>query len=185
MLRLVGNEPKYSSDEVARMLNITPTTLRKYNLHFSKAGIRFRKENGLLAYTKSDVEMLKTFMSLHASGGKTIQQCVMEVLELTEHVINVPEPVTSVPNKELQKELVISNRLEQLEQQLNQHKEQQGQQEQQYIEQIEALKRYIDTKLEEQERRLDERDRQLMEVVRDIQEVKAAQQKKWWHFWKT
>ena len=83
MLRLVENEQKYSSEEIARILNITPTTLRKYNLHFSKAGFHFRKENGLLAYTKSDIEMLKTFMELHASGGKTIKQCVMEVMELT------------------------------------------------------------------------------------------------------
>lgn len=100
MLRLVENEQKYSSEKVIRILNITSTTLRKYKLHFSKVGFHFRKENGLLAYTKSDVEMLKTFMKLHASGGKTIKQCVMEVMELTEQVTKVPKSVENVPNQE-------------------------------------------------------------------------------------
>jgi len=162
MLQLVPKEKTYSSSMFAKKLGVNQSTLRNYKTAFSKAGVSFSKENGKTAYTEQHFEMFRTMLKSYEQGQGTITECIQAVLK----------NVQAVQKDEGQ----LQDVLKQL--------EQQGQQLEQHEKQIETMKKYIDTKLEEQELRLGERDRQLMEVVRDIQEVKAAQQKKWWHFWK-
>nr|WP_277717644.1 DUF3967 domain-containing protein [Priestia flexa]WEZ10435.1 MerR family transcriptional regulator [Priestia flexa] len=156
MLHLVKSQQTYSSSEVAELLGIAPSTLRKYNLCFSKVGISFTKEKGRLVYKEHDIKLFQELIRLHEKGGTTLQNCVAKVAQQSQLVSVVSEPVVEVSQQDTNE----AKLLEQMEQRLQQ------------------MQQYIDTKLAD-------RDKQLMGVIKELQEIKAAQRKKkWWQFWR-
>lgn len=65
MLRVITVEKEYTTDEVADILGLSPSTVRKYNFHFTKNGVHFTKNQGRLVYTNDDISIfheLKKFM---------------------------------------------------------------------------------------------------------------------------
>lgn len=65
MLRVITVEKEYTTDEVADILGVSPSTVRKYNFHFAKNGVHFTKKQGRLVYNNDDISIfheLKKFM---------------------------------------------------------------------------------------------------------------------------
>ncbi|MEJ9315030.1 MerR family transcriptional regulator [Priestia megaterium] len=55
MLRVITAEAAYTTEELADILGLPLSTIRKYNFHFAKIGVQFTKNQGRLAYTNDDV----------------------------------------------------------------------------------------------------------------------------------
>lgn len=164
---------------MAGKLGISYDTLRKYNTVFYEVGHTFQKVKNKVMYSHSDIEILQQFLSLHKETDYSLRECASFVV--TGEISQLGAQSLKTLTKQFEQTKQEQHQLNQaLLEQINHHTDQLKGAEnvlQQQSQQLEALQKYIDTKLEE-------RDRKLMEVVRDLQEVKAAQQKKWWQFWK-
>lgn len=139
VLHLVKGQQTYSSSDVAKLLEIAPSTLRKYNLHFSKVGISFTKEKGRLVYTEQDINLFQELIKLHEKGGTTLKNCVIKVVQQSQLV---PETVEEQHKQDVNE----VKSLEQMEQRLQQ------------------MQQYIDTKLADRDKQLMEVIEELQEI---------------------
>lgn len=170
---LIGmGETVYSSKEIAKLLGVKDSTVRKYCLAFEEQGYKFHKnEFGYRGFFEKDVMLLRRLMDLKNDPDMTTARAIKAILSSfeTESGTGV---VTDV-------ELVNMT----------------GKGSLQSHDNLEVLKEFKEFQKRQEEfnqaliERIEQRDKNLMMVLRELQETRkeiatAKQEKKWWQFWK-
>lgn len=167
----------YNSSDVATLLQIKESTLRKYCLFLMEEGYEFlTNEMGYRAYRDMDIVALRKLLELKTEGNMTLKQASKVVVT----VHNGKAVATPVITEEQYNSL-----LEEF-QAFRESQEAFGQ------ELLKRLERQQDYLLQQQkyiENRLNERDNNLVQVMKQTlearREIAATEaQKKWWQFWK-
>jgi hypothetical protein len=172
----------YGSSDIALILKIQESTLRKYSLLLEKNGYEFLKnENGHRAYFDEDIIVLKKMMELKSGSDMTLEQACISVVAWKKETVIAPR------DTEENRHVVRYNELFE---EFKSFKEQQLQ----YNDQMMELNKELLMQLKRQEayikNSIEDRDQKLMLAVRETIETKqrlaASEQEKkqWWKFWK-
>lgn len=153
---------RYSSGEVAKRLAIEPVTVRKYSKLLEEQGYSFtRDKNNWRIYSDDNIHALNYLCNMKAMG-KSLEESVHHVATLYHSNLSISPSDTSL--QEPQEKLF------------------------QMLKEQQEFNKKILEQLETQERRQIERDQDLMKVLKEQEEAKkeiaAAEQTKWWQFWK-
>ncbi|MGG3178046.1 hypothetical protein ABEQ41_07215 [Priestia megaterium] len=127
MLRVITAEAAYTTEELADILGLPLSTIRKYNFHFAKIGVQFTKKHGRLAYTNDDVTIFHELKRIYAHPEMTLEKAVITVAKKFNLVPDTP------PNISTEKQTLRSEPREI---------------------QMKEIQSYIDAKFEERERQL-------------------------------
>jgi len=161
-----ANEEKaYWTHEIAKELDISHSTLRKWCIELEKQGYKFLKgENNSRAYLVRDRELLLILKRHLRTGTRTVENAVISALvEFKNHHSNAPR--TTIKTLE-------RGSFEQEFEKINKRMDKQE----------EFNKKILE--------RMEERDKNLMIVLNEIHEYKKQlaltqeNKKKWWQFWK-
>ncbi|MBG9517035.1 DNA-binding protein [Bacillus thuringiensis] len=165
----------YVSKDVAMILKIQESTLRKYCIMLEDQGYHFHKnDHGHRGFMDNDVITLRKLIEIKSHPDMTLKQACNAIMTWVKEK-NVSEVDTNV---------ITEN--EQHNKQYNELKE--------MIQQQNEMLKKMAMKMDEQQRYIDERlerrDQQLMSAMRKMQEEKhvlletaATNKKPWWRFW--
>lgn len=161
----------YSAGDVAVLLNIKESTLRKYCNMLEEAGYKFHKnELGHRGFFDKDVISLKKVMQLKNSPDMTLKQACNVVVTMFEQVSVSKGDTTNEVLNERDKDRYIS-KSEFME----------------FQEDMRSFNQKLIEQLEKQNKWQEQRDQQLMQVLDGLLEQKqlaaAQEKKKWWKFW--
>lgn len=172
----------YKSSDMATMLKIQESTLRKYCIMLEEAGYSFHKnEFGHRAYFNKDVMALNRLIEIKNHPDMTLKQACDAVVLWVKSGNVTRHDITDITEKERHDE-----RYNALLDNFEEFKEQQQDFNKELLNQLQQQQDYIKNSLEE-------RDKKLMEAIRESQETRkliaAAQEeeknkKKWWQIWK-
>lgn len=151
----------YSSKDVAKRLSIQPVTVRKYSQMLEEKGVSFAKdEKGWREYSEDNIKFLEYLCNMK-SMGKTLEESIEHIAILYHANLAIVQPAIPLREENMLMEFM------KVQHEFNQK----------LLEQLNKI-----------EERQNERDRNLMQALRETQETKkqlaAANQKKWWNFWK-
>ncbi|NEW03271.1 MerR family transcriptional regulator [Bacillus megaterium] len=91
-------------EDVANLLEVTPSTISKYYLLFEKNNYRFKRNNqGNLMFSDNDVELFRELIQLKNAPGFTVEKAVVQLLE--ENVVNTKQEIKKV-EKELREQFL-------------------------------------------------------------------------------
>lgn len=160
------NERAYWTHEIAKELDISHATLRKWCIELEKQGYMFIKgENNSRAFLVRDKDLLINLKRCLRTGERTIESAVHQALS---ELNTLPSNDPRTPSKTLEWGS-FEQEFEKL------HKR--------FDRQEEFNKKILE--------RIEERDKNLMFVLNEMQEqrkevaaVEQKQNKKWWKFWK-
>jgi transposase-like protein len=165
----LGQEPAYWTGEVAKKLEISDSTLRKWCIQLEAAGYKFIKgENDSRAFTDHDLKALQLFKQLVKVQRKTKETACLEVVKHYGTRTGTPpmQPAQMAVQAHEFKDKIddMAQSLEEIKKQLN--------------EQMDFNKKLVERM-----------DQQSMSHIREIQETRkqlaaAEEKKKWWEFWK-
>jgi len=169
-----SSQSVYISKDVATMLKIQESTLRKYCIMLEEHGYHFHKnEHGHRGFLDNDVITLRKLIEIKSHPDMTLKQACSAIMTW------VKEKDMSVVDTNV----ITEN--EQHNEQYNELKE--------MIQQQNDLLKQMAKKLDDQQRYIDERlgkrDQLLMQTIRESQEQKAlletaaTNKKPWWRFW--
>ncbi|PEC10626.1 DNA-binding protein [Bacillus pseudomycoides] len=167
----------YNAGDVAQLLEVKDSTVRKYAQTLEKAGYKFYKnENGYRGYFDKDVIAMRHLIQYSKHPDMTLESAAKAVVSTNiegdiQGVDTVNEVAQELPQAydDLLKEFQI-------------FKEQQMEFNKELISKIEQRDQYISERLEK-------RDNALMDSIRLIQEQKqlehaaSEENNKWWQFW--
>lgn len=172
------SEILYKSSDMATMLKIQESTLRKYCIMLEEAGYDFHKnEFGHRAFFNKDVMVLKRFIDTKNHPDMTLKQaCNAVILWVKENDVTGRD-ITVVSDEERYNE-GYNALLEEFEK----FKTQQEEFNKELLEKLMDQQGYIQNSLLE-------RDKKLMQAIRETQETKkiiatVQEKKRWWRFWK-
>ncbi|KOP77448.1 MerR family transcriptional regulator [Priestia megaterium] len=148
MLRVITAEAAYTTEELADILGLPISTIRKYNFHFSKIGVQFTKKQGRLVYTNDDVTIFHELKKMYANSEMTLEKAVITVAKK----FNLVQILDTPPNISTEKQTLILEPLEV---------------------QIKEIQSYIDAKFEERERQLISMAREIRALKKAQQQKKS------------
>ncbi|PEF33288.1 DUF3967 domain-containing protein [Bacillus wiedmannii] len=162
-----------NSSDVVNVLNIPASTLRTYTGHFRHFGHSFSKKNGRILYSSHDLQLFQRMIQLHEQGFGTIPECVVNVLNVQNNVVDVHNVLNSVEDtadnvdkqlKQFEDNIAPIDTVNELAK---------------IKEEMKELRKYIDESIKK-------RDQLLMQTLREVLESKQTKKKKkrWWQFWK-
>ena len=162
----------YGSSNIADILHVQESTVRKYCLLLEKSGYEFLKnEQGHRAFFDHDLIVLKKMMSLKSGADMTLVEAVKSVVaweNRSDIAVGDTEEMRYIKHyNDLAEEFKTFQ-----EQQMNFNKE--------LIQEIRNQQEYIEQRLEQRDRLLIQSLRETLEVRKEI----ATAKKKWWQFWK-
>lgn len=162
----------YGSSNIADILHVQESTVRKYCLLLEKSGYEFLKnEQGHRAFFDHDLIVLKKMMSLKSGADMTLVEAVKSVVawkNRSDIAVGDTEEMRYIKHyNDLAEEFKTFQ-----EQQMNFNKE--------LIQEIRNQQEYIEQRLEQRDRLLIQSLRETLEVRKEI----AIAEKKWWQFWK-
>ncbi|MCF8891253.1 DUF3967 domain-containing protein [Priestia megaterium] len=180
----LGQEPAYWTSEVAKKLEVSDSTLRKWCIQLEATGYKFVKgENDSRAFTKHDLNALQLFKQIVKVQRKTKEVASLEVVERygARQGTSPMQPAQMAVQAHEFKDKIddMAQSIEEIKKQL--HEQMKFNQE--LLKQIQQRDEYISKKLEN-------RDRELLDAVKGIQETQKfiaaseEKKKKWWEFWK-
>ncbi|MDV2583480.1 MerR family transcriptional regulator [Alkalibacillus haloalkaliphilus] len=164
-----------TAGEVATMLDLKNSTLRKYCITLEKAGYKFSKDDrGYRSFNHDDITILERFIKHKNYSGMTVEQSAKAVVDIFRGAVVSSGDIQSQQEEE-RHNAVTKDELEEFmkkQEKFNQHlleklDERLSKQEQQ----MDTQQRYVEQLLEERQN-----DRQLLESMND--------KKKWFEFWK-
>ncbi|KFN06426.1 DUF3967 domain-containing protein [Bacillus clarus] len=167
----------YISKDVATMLKIQESTLRKYCIMLEEHGFHFHKnEHGHRGFMDNDVITLRKLIEIKSHPDMTLKQACGAIMTWVKEKDMSEVDTNVITENEQHDERYIE---------LKEMIQQQNVMLQQMAKKMDDQQRYIDERLEK-------RDQQLMGAIREMQEEKrvlletasASQEKKWYKFWK-
>ena len=166
----------FGSSDVADVLEIQESTLRKYCLLLEKNGYEFLKnEVGHRAFFDNDLIVLKKMLKLKNDADMTLEEAVKSVVAWKNG-----NDITVSDTKEIR----YDTRYNELMEEFKSFREQQMEFNKQLIEEIRGQREYINGRLEERDRLLVESMRQTLETRKEIAAAEKGEKKKWWRFGK-
>lgn len=158
-------ETIYSNSDLAKLLGIQDSTLRKYCLVLEEAGYTFHKnENGYRGFFEKDVIVLQRLIEIKKAPDITLKRAARAVISTvdSQNVTGVvPDVITDKTPYNERNDLAI-------------------------LEGLLAFQKRQEEFNQALLERLDQRDQNLMKVLREIQDVKkelaTSKKKKWWFF---
>ncbi|MES1054026.1 DUF3967 domain-containing protein [Bacillus thuringiensis] len=173
--KIDSSQSVYISKDVAMMLKIQESTLRKYCIMLEEHGYHFHKnEHGHRGFLDNDVITIRKLMEIKSHPDMTLKQACNAIMTWVKEK-DISEVDTNVIT-ENEKHEERYNELKEMIQQQNEMLEQMAKK-------MDEQQRYIDERLER-------RDQQLMSAIREMQEEKrvlletaATNKKPWWRFW--
>lgn len=166
----------YGSSDIADVLEIQESTLRKYCLLLEKNGYEFLKnEHGHRAFFDDDVIVLRKMISFKNSADMTLEEAVKSVVAWKNG------NVMSVRDTEEQRYIVRYNDLMEEFKVLKSFQEQQMEFNKELIEEIRRQQEYIENRLEERDRLLVQSMRETLEARKEIAAAEK-EKRKWWYF---
>ena len=162
----------FGSSDIADVLQIQESTLRKYCLLLEKAGYEFLKnEQGHRAFFDNDVIVLRKMIALKNDADMTLEEAVKSVIAWKNG--------TAITVRDTEEKQYIA-RYNDLMKEFKSFQEQQMNFNKELIQEVRSQREYI-------ENRLEQRDQLLMQSIRESLEVRkeiaATQKKRWWKFW--
>ncbi|PGY57294.1 MerR family transcriptional regulator [Bacillus thuringiensis] len=162
-----------NSSDVVNVLNIPASTLRTYTGHFRHFGHSFSKKNGRILYSSHDLQLFQRMIQLHEQGFGTIPECVVNVLNVQNNVVDVHKVINNVEDtadnvdkqlKQFEDNIAPIDTVNELAK---------------IKEEMKELRKYIDESIKK-------RDQLLIQTLRGVLESKQTKHKKkrWWQFWK-
>ena len=163
----------FGSSDVADVLQIQESTLRKYCLLLEKSGYEFLKnEHGHRAFFDDDLIVLRKMIAFKNDADMTLEEATKSVVAWKKG-----NDITVRDTEEMR----YIARYNDLLGEFKTFQQQQMEFNKELIQEIRSQREYI-------ENRLEERDRLLMQSIRETLEVRkeiaATSEKKWWQFWK-
>lgn len=165
----LGQEPAYWTSEVAKKLEVSDSTLRKWCIQLEAKGYKFVKgENDSRAFTKHDLNALQLFKQLVKVQRKTKEVASLEVVDrygARQETLPMQPAQLAAETYEFKDTIdVMAKSIEEIKTQLH--------------EQMEFNKELVERM-----------NQQSMSHIREIQETRkqlaaAQEKKKWWEFWK-
>lgn len=158
----------YWSQEVAKLLGISTSTLRKWSIALEAAGYSFiRDENDKRAYLERDIMPLQKMRELLADGMGMENAANAVILRFAEQMSELGTvAVRQHDERSSERYLEIVNQLQEFRQENQQLRE--------YMERI--------------DRRMQTQHEGITQLLREQLEVRkllaAANEKRWWQFWK-
>ena len=166
----------YGSSDVADILEVQESTLRKYCGLLEKGGYEFLKnENGHRAFFDNDLIVLKKMVKLKTDGDMPLEEAVKSVVAWKKG--------NDIAVSDTEEKRYIA-RYNDLVEEFKTYREQQMEFNKQLIEEVRSQREYIDKRLEERDRMLVESMRQALETKREIAAAEAEKKKRWWRFGK-
>lgn len=163
----------YGSNDIADVLQIQESTLRKYCLLLEKSGYEFLKnEQGHRAFFDHDIIVLRKMIRLKNGADMTLEEAVKSVVAWK----NGRDIAVSDTEEEL-----YSARYNALMEEFKAFQEQQRHFNQALLQEIRSQQTYIENRLEERDCLLLQSMRETLEVRK---EIAATPKKKWWPFYK-
>lgn len=171
-----GSQSIYISKDVATMLKIQESTLRKYCIMLEEQGYHFHKnEHGHRGFLDNDVITLRKLIEIKSHPDMTLKQACNAIMTWVKD-----KDVSRVDTNVITEDTQHDERYNELKEMIQQQNE---------------LLKSMAKKLDEQQcyidEKLEKRDYQLIEAIRDMQEEKrvlletaaASRDKKWYKFW--
>lgn len=105
-------------EDVANLLEVTPSTISKYYLLFEKNNYRFKRSNkGSLMFSDNDVELFRKLIELKNSPGLTVEKAVVQLLG--ENIANTTQAIKKVEEELREKFLQLEQGINELGQEMN------------------------------------------------------------------
>lgn len=105
-------------EDVANLLEVTPSTISKYYLLFEKNNYRFKRSNkGSLMFSDNDVELFRKLIELKNSPGLTVEKAVVQLLE--ENIANTTKVIKKVEEELREKFLQLEQGIHELGKEMN------------------------------------------------------------------
>lgn len=105
-------------EDVANLLEVTPSTISKYYLLFEKNNYRFKRSNkGSLMFSDNDVELFRKLIELKNTPGLTVEKAVVQLLE--ENIANTTQAIKKVEEELREKFLQLQQGINELGQEMN------------------------------------------------------------------
>ncbi|PHB24732.1 DNA-binding protein [Bacillus pseudomycoides] len=169
-----SSQSVYISKDVATMIKIQESTLRKYCIMLEEHGYHFHKnEHGHRGFLDNDVITLRKLIEIKSHPDMTLKQACGAIMTW----------VKEKDMSEVDTNVITEN--EQHDERYNELKE--------MIQQQNEILKQMAKKLDDQQRyideRLEKRDEMLIRAIRETQEKKAlletaaTNKKPWWRFW--
>ncbi|MED0675257.1 DUF3967 domain-containing protein [Aneurinibacillus thermoaerophilus] len=180
-------EKAYSTNEIATLLQIGDSTLRKWCIELEKNGYHFiRDDNDNRAFVDHDVIVLRQLQEMTRGRKTTIGTAAMLIAERFKHDDRT-DRTGGVPidlSRSNERYNTLLEEVKNTRQEFADYRTKQEAFNQALLEQLKKQQEYI-------EKSIKARDEQLMKAIREIQEARlqlaAAEQekkkKKWWRFW--
>jgi DNA-binding transcriptional MerR regulator len=183
----VSDKIVYWNKEVAELLKVGDSTLRKWCILFEERGYTFLKdEQSRRGFRDQDIVLLRRFRDLTKQAGMTLENAANAVLTRDES----PDRTEVVLSKTEERWTFNANALKE-------YIERQEQFNQALVERLDEQKEHYESLLHKQQEYIENsigtRDERLMDTIREIQEqrlltavAREEEQKKrsWWKFWK-
>jgi len=171
----------YSPKEMAKLLGIADTTVRKYSQELEKAGYHISKnEHGHRGYYDKDIIVFKQIIEIAKHPDMSLENTIKAVVSTyMSPDISAPDTIKVANDNYITKEEFGEYQQKQAEF-YKSLLEQQEAQSRHLLEQLRKRDEYIASKLERIYR-------DGLTAIRETQEtqkmIAATQQKKWWNFW--
>lgn len=162
----------YWARDVAKALDISESTLRKYCLVLEKAGYHFlRGDNGRRAFLDRDILTLRKFQELSSKKGTTLDDAAVTVMSVVDTVHSVDS--TSITLADMNRSLTLEERFLPILQSL--------------IEQNELLRRELTEtkKLIINQMAIDNQEinEKLDAIITETRTERQKKNRRWWRFW--
>lgn len=148
----------YKTKEIADMVQIAPSTIRKYAQMLENAGHDFMKDSSHnRLFTIRDATIFENIKSIRDMTGVGLEQAINAALKGAQNKSPaIPSEINAIISAQNERYEKMNEKIEQ---------------------QAEQIKGLTDLIREKE----DQRDKQLLEILHTLQEKRS---KKWWQFWK-
>lgn len=170
-----GSQSIYTSKDVATLLNIQESTLRKYCIMLEEHGYHFHKnEHGHRGFLDNDVITLRKLIEIKSHPDMTLKQACNAIMTWVKE-----KDMSGVDTNVITENEQHDGRYDELKEMIHQ----QNQMLKQMAIKMDEQQRYIDERLEKRDQQFMNAIREMQEEKRVLLEIAAATKKKWWQFW--
>ncbi|MFD4819542.1 MerR family transcriptional regulator [Peribacillus butanolivorans] len=120
---MIGMEAYHKVDEVAKVLGVTPSTVKKYYLLFEEQNYKFKRSNqGHLMFSEKDIDLFNKLIELKNEPGMKVHNAVEQLIKENKNnasnvyqlVLNTMDEITNLKNLIRQQQKIINDQQQKL-----------------------------------------------------------------------
>lgn len=169
-------------EDVAKVLGISSSTVKKYYLLFEEEGYQFkRNKDGHVLFTENDLELFKEFMILKNQKGMTVPKAIKQLAQGDAMPVMTDMSVITVMSEQVMAVMMEVKELKALVKTQEDYIKESLEKRDQLL--MASIRESQERKKEAME--LEELKRLMVEQMQATKEIASALGKKpWWKFWK-